>query len=168
MKRTLMLSTILMTCAIATAQTPPSPPPAATAAPAATSYTFEILDANRQPIATFDATGRLRITGTLSTGTLLRLSRTGASRLFQLAQPVTESTTLGEVVLVYGSSTVTLGALLNGTSNTAENSRPSVTPQQLNALLGLSTSLGSVSVGMATSLSLNGIALTLPLILPLF
>lgn len=168
MKRAIVLTTILMTCTNALAQPSASPPPVTTVPPAAVSYSFEILDASRQPVATFDATGKLRVSGTLSTGTSLRLSRPGASRLFQLAQPVTSGTTLGEVVLVYGNTTVTLGALLNGTSGTAESSRPSVTPQQLNALLGLSSSVGSVSVGMGTSLSVNGLPLTLPLILPLF
>ncbi|MFC4639090.1 hypothetical protein [Deinococcus hohokamensis] len=148
---------------------PASQAPAQNLAPApVAAYTFDILDANRQPVGTFDAAGQLRVSGALSIGTLLRISRPGASRLFQLAQPVTAATRLGEVQLVYGSGTVTLAALLSGSAPTAENARPTISPQQLNSILGLSTSLGSVSVGMGTSASLMGLPVALPLILPLF
>lgn len=172
MNRILLLSLLLLGGpGVAAQTTSPATAPMGQApaqAPVAAAYTFEILDASRQPVATFDASGQLRATGELSTGTLLRISRPGASRLFQLAQPVIAATRLGEVRLVYGSDTVTLAALLGGSAPTAENARPTVSPQQLNSILGLSTSIGSVSVGMGTTASLMGLPISLPLILPLF
>lgn len=172
MKRAAPLLSLLLCCAAASAQTSPAqppPPPPATATPAQPSavYTFEILNAARQPVGTFDAAGQLRAAGDLSSGTLLRISRPGASRLFQLARPVTGETALGDVVLVNGNSTVTLGALLSG-SPQAQEVRSNVTPGQLNTALGLSTSVGTVSIGVGTSVSVNGLPLALPLILPLF
>ncbi|SMB81684.1 hypothetical protein SAMN00790413_04677 [Deinococcus hopiensis KR-140] len=134
--------------------------------PPRAAYTFEILNAARQPVGTFNAAGQLQSSGDLSTGTLLRISRPGASRLFQLAQPVMGETALGDVRLVNGNSTVTLGALLGGTA--PPEARTNVTPEQLNTALGLSTSLGTVSVGMGGSIGVNGLPLALPLILPLF
>jgi len=168
MKRTALLLTLLLCTAPAQAQTapPPSSPVIPQAQPTA-AYTFEILNAARQPVATFDAAGQLKASGDLSSGTLLKIWRPGASRLFQLARPVTPGMALGDVLLVNANGTVTLGALLSGKPE-AQEARSNVTPQQLNTVLGLSTSLGTVSVGVSTSASLNGLPMALPLILPLF
>ncbi|ADV66427.1 hypothetical protein [Deinococcus maricopensis] len=162
MKLPLLLAALLLPVPAAAQSATPSAPGAAAA------YTFDILDAQRQVIGTYDLNGRLTVRGDLSAGAFLRVARPGVSRLFPLAAPVTDRTALGDVTVQNGGAPVTLAALLQVDRPAPGTAAPSPTSQQMNSLLGLSTSIGTVNIGMSTSIGLNGGVLVLPLFFPPF